>query len=183
MKTLLLLLLITPAAYSLELKVEPVYGFERSYQHTPKPGRYKTEAFAGISATYGADHLAGELELNQGSTSYSIGEIDNKTTTQNLLFGVRLMPFAKAWYNLYFRSGMRVRKETREITTNGESSIQTDGVQYDPYAGSGLSLNISNLFSLNASATLVFNRDAAESEKYDTRYTFGASFKFGNKSF
>ncbi len=171
------------SSYALELKVEPVYGFERTYQHTPKPSRYKTEVFVGVRGTYGTELLAGELELNHGTTSYSVGEIDTKTKTENLLIGLRLVPFHKEFYNIFLRGGVKAKRVTREITQNGSANNHTDGVQWDPYAGSGISINLGGLFSLNASATLVYNRDAAESERYDSRYTFGAAFKFGNKSF
>lgn len=102
-----ILILLSSSLKALETKIEPVYGFERSYQHTPKPGRYKTEVFTGIRGTYGTEHFAGELEINQGTVSYSTGDSDSKTKTQNLLFGLRLMPFTKDWYNVFFRSGIR----------------------------------------------------------------------------
>ena len=48
---------------------------------------------------------------------------------------------------------------------------------WDPYAGTGITPNL----ALNTSATLVFNRDAEGDERYDSRYTFGFSFKVDNK--
>ncbi len=189
MKTIILLfILLSSNVFATELQIEPVYGFERSYQHTPKPGRYRTEVFTGIKGTYGTEIIAGELELNQGSTTYqtgtdSTGLTDVKTNTQNLLIGLKLVPFIGEYYNINFRGGLRGRKETREITFNGDSTTKSDGVQWDPYAGTGVSLNFASLFSLNASATLIYNREAEEGEKYDTRFTLGAGIKFGNKSF
>ncbi|MFT6633278.1 MAG: hypothetical protein ACJAS4_003248 [Bacteriovoracaceae bacterium] len=181
--TLLTITLYSFNSFALELKVEPVYGFERTFQQTPKPSRYKTETFVGIRGTYGTEHFAGELEINQAHSAYSVGVISTKTNTQNVLLGIRLMPFNKDFYNIFFRGGMRAKRESREITQEGNSSVETDAIQYDPYAGSGITLNLGGLFSLNASATLVYNRDANPGEQYDSRYTFGAAFKFGNKSF
>ena len=179
----LVILALSPLSYSMELKIEPVYGFERTYQQSPKPSRYKTETFIGIRGTYGSELFAGELEVNQANSAYSVGAIDTKTNTQNVLVGVRLVPFNKEYYNIFFRGGVRAKRESREITQSGKSSVETDAIQYDPYAGSGISINIGGIFSLNASATLVFNRDAEAGEQYDSRYTFGTAFKFGNKNF
>lgn len=180
---ILILYSFSTGLHAIGLKVEPVYGFERTFQQNPKPSRYKTETFLGMRAVYGHEYFAGELELNQANSAYSVGEVSTKTNTQNVLVGLRLVPFNKDFYNIFLRGGMRAKKESREITQNGSSSTSADAIQYDPYAGSGISINFAGLFSLNASATLVFNRDAQATEQYDSRYTFGASFKFGNKTF
>lgn len=163
-----------------QVEIEPVYGFERSWQPQPEPARYKTEIFTGIKASYGWEHFAFELELNQGSTSYSVNQSDVKTSTQNYLFGIRLVPFAAEYYNINFRAGMRARKMTRETTLNGKTETHSDGMQLDPYGGTGISVNVGGIFSLNASATLIYNRNNEPAEQYDTRYTFGAAIKFGS---
>jgi hypothetical protein len=177
MKALIVLFTLCTSAIAAELKIEPVYGFERTYREQPAPARYKTEIFTGIRGTYGFEFLAGELELNQAISD----DNDVKYTTQNLLIGARLTPGQSDIYNIYFRSGMRAKKESREYKVNGENRTTSDGIQWDPYAGAGLTLNLINIFALNTSATLVFNRDAEGAERYDTRYTFGFSIKFGNK--
>lgn len=185
MKNLLLTLvplLFTQVLFGAEVKIEPVYGFERTYHRTPEPARYKTEAFYGIRGTYGNPTLSAELELNQSQNSYTIGDTKTATNSQKLLFGARLTPIQTSLYNIYLRGGIRAQKVKREVTTNGNTTNQDDPVHFDPYAGTGLSFNLAGILSLNTSATLVFNKDAESSEQYDTRYTFSVTFKFGSET-
>lgn len=181
MKLVGLLLLIIPTVQAAELKFEPIYGFERSLQAEPKPARYRTEVFLGVRATYGNKTLAGELEVNQSNSENEFNETKVKTDTQNLLLGLRLIPISHQYYNIYMRGGMRARQQKVEITQNGNSQTTTNPTQLDPYAGAGLGINLGGLLSLNASATLVYNRNAEASEQYDTQYSLGASFAFGNR--
>ena len=173
---------LTLTTYGAELKIEPVYGVERTYHATPEPGRYKSEIFAGVRGVYGTPSIAAEAELNQSNSSFTVGGVETDTTTQKFLLGMRLIPLRGKWFSLYFRTGVRAQKQTRETTESGVTTTDDDDeISYDPYAGTGFSINLVGLLSLNASATLVHNKYAEESEKYDTRYTFSASFKFGSK--
>lgn len=179
---LISILLSSYSIYSAELKIEPVYGFERTYHRSPEPARYKTESFFGVRGTYGVDILAGELEINQSNNSYTVGETKTETQTQKFLLGARLVPFRANFYNIYFRGGIRAQKVNRDLTTNGQTTSDNEALNFDPYAGAGLGLNLGGILTLNTSATLVFNKDAESSEQYDTRYTFSVSFKFGSSN-
>lgn len=181
-KIILFLLLTLNIAFSAQLNIEPVYGVERSYQKNPEPGSYRTETFYGVRGTYGFDRIAGELELNQSNNSFTTGETKSETETQKALLGARLVPFAAKFYSIYLRGGVRAQKINRTLTTNGETINGNEALTFDPYAGSGLTLNLAGILSLNTSATLVYNKNAPSSEQYDTRYTFSVTFKFGSQN-
>jgi len=182
MKTLIFLaLLVANLGHAQELKIEPVYGFERTYHAEPKPSRYRTEVFLGLRANYGTKLLSLEGEINQANSDDTIGDVTAKYNTQTLMLGLKLVPISGEYYNIFMRSGIRVRKKTTELTQNGVTSSTTDGPNLDPYAGAGIGIGFGSVFSLNASATLVYNRNAPAGEQYDTRYTLGAGMKFGNR--
>lgn len=181
-------LLLFPLSFTLftsaeaaQMKIEPVYGFERTLQVEPKPSRYRTDIILGIRGTYGTDVIAGELEINQSNSENEVDSYKVKTQSQNLLAGLRLVPLAGKFYSLYMRGGMRARQTTTEITQNGETNKTSSGTQLDPYAGTGVTINLASVFSLNASATLIYNRNAESSEQYDTQYALGFSIGFGNR--
>ena len=182
MKILILLYLFIPfISHSQELKIQPVYGFERTYNVEPKPARYRTEIFLGVRALYGTKRIAAEAEINQANSNDSFNDIDYKYTTQTMMLGLRLIPWAAEYYSLYLRGGARFRKRVTERTQNGDTSTTTEGPNFDPYAGGGITINVSGLINVNASATLVYNRNAEAGEQYDTRYTLSGGFRFGNR--
>lgn len=182
MKILILFLILLPClANSQELKIQPVYGFERTYNVEPKPARYRTEVFLGVRALYGTRLIAAEAEVNQANSSDSFNDVDYKYSTQTMMLGLRLIPWAAEHYSLYMRGGARFRKRVTERTQNGETSSTTEGPNFDPYAGGGITINVGGLINVNASATLVYNRNAEAGEQYDTRYTLSGGFRFGNR--
>lgn len=182
MKTLIFLaLLVANIGHSQELKISPVYGFERTYHAEPKPSRYRTEIFLGIRANYGTELFSLEAEINQANSDDDVGNIKAKYNTQTLMLGLKLVPISAEYYNIFLRAGVRARKKTTELTQNGVTTTSTDGPNLDPYAGTGIGINVGSIISLNVSATLVYNRNAPEGEQYDTRYTLGAGLKFGNR--
>ncbi|MAZ50089.1 MAG: hypothetical protein CME65_16115 [Halobacteriovoraceae bacterium] len=178
---LILISLLITSAQAADLNIEPVYGFERTLQVEPKPSRYRTDVILGVRAVYGNDVIAGELEINQSNSENEANGVKVKTQNQNLLAGLRLIPLSGSFYNYYLRGGMRARQGITEVIQNGESDKTNSGVQLDPYAGTGLVINLAGILSLNASATLVFNRNAEADEQYDTQYALGFSFGFGNR--
>ncbi|MBD66295.1 MAG: hypothetical protein CME62_13880 [Halobacteriovoraceae bacterium] len=181
MKYLILLLSLSFTTFAAELNIEPVYGFERTYHALPEPARYRTETFFGARASYGTPTFKGEAEATQSNSSDDINDIEVKYTTQTLMLGLRLVPINGQYFNTFFRIGGRAQKKETEVTESGETTKTTDGPNLDPYAGLGFGLNFGSLFSLNASATLIYNRYADPEDQYDTRYTLGAGIKFGKR--
>lgn len=167
-----------------ELKIEPVYGVERTLRQYPEPARYRTNTFLGMRAIYGSPEISGELEVNQSifQESFPDQDIEVTYTTQKALLGMRSYPIKSKFVGFYIRGGIRAQIQKRDITEEGENRLEEDPLSIDPYAGTGLTLAFANNFALNAGATLVYNKNAAdEAEKFDTRYTFAVTVKAGNR--
>lgn len=186
MKNLILIFLLTLTSLnsnSAELKIEPVYGVERTQRQFPKPARYRTETFIGARALYGTPIFSAELELNTSTDTEEFPDEDQKVkyNNQKVLLGFRSYPITSEIFGLYLRFGARASKQTREITQAGSTTKEEDGIILDPYAGTGVTISLANAFALNAGATLVYNRNALDSEKFDTRYTLSFTIKAGSK--
>lgn len=186
MKQILILLFLTILffeAKAAELKIEPVYGVERTQREFPEPARYKTQTFVGIRGLYGAPEFSLELELNQSNNTedFPDDDLSVKYQDQKALLGFRTYPIKSKMLGVYLRFGARASKQTREITEAGETRTEESPINFDPYAGTGLTFIMGSAFALNAGATLVYNKNAEESEKFDTRYTFSFTIKAGNK--
>ncbi len=177
------LVFLYSAVLAAELKIEPVYGVERTQREFPAPARYKTETFFGVRALYGIPLLSAELELNQSFDREDFPEQDLEVTykSQKAMFGVRSYPIQSEFFGGYLRGGARARKDSRDIKENGVTRTEHDALTFDPYAGAGLTLRFGNNFALNAGATLVYNKNASASEQYDTRYTFSFTIKAGSR--
>ena len=78
-----ILLFLCVNTFAADLKIEPVYGFERTLQAEPKPARYRTDIFLGVRATYGTEVIAGELEVNQSNSENEVSGVKVKTQNQN----------------------------------------------------------------------------------------------------
>ena len=183
MRTLLIVLLFSSTIMAAELKIEPVYGVERTQRHFPEPTRYKTETFMGIRGLYGVPIFSLELELNQslGKEDFPDDNLEITYKSQKALLGFRSYPIKSSMLGIFFRFGARASKKTRDITENGVSRTEEDPLNFDPYAGTGLTFILGSNFALNAGATLVYNKNAETSEKYDTRYSFSFTIKAGSK--
>lgn len=181
--TLLLLSLLPLSLLSQELKIEPLYSFEKSYRIEPAPAKYVTRTYLGIRATYGVPLLSGELEVAQSTGTDNFPTTNSKVdyTTQRAMLGIKSYPFKTKYIGAFFRSGLRAKKEDREITTSGVTTNTEGEIIIDPYAGAGLTVGISSIFALNAGATLVYNRNAPEGKKFDQQLNFSFTIKASNK--
>lgn len=181
---LILLFTITLNAKANDLKIEPVYGVERTQRLYPEPARYRTSTFLGLRALYGKPIFSFEAEINQSTSKeeFSTDDLKVEYVDKKALIGFRTYPLTSQIFGLFLRFGGRAQKNERIIEENGESRTESDALTLDPYAGTGLTVAIANNFSLNAGATLIYNKNAeSESEKYDTRYSFSFTIRAGNK--
>jgi len=167
--------------YSQELKIEPVYGFERTQRQLPEPASYITRTYLGMRAVYGTSLLSGELEVGQSiyKDEAPSQNLTVDTTMQRAMLGIRTYPIRSNIVGIFFRAGGRAQKETREITENGTKTTTESPLNLDPYAGTGITIALANAFALNAGATLIYNRNASASEQYDTQYTFSFTIRTG----
>lgn len=183
MKLIIIFLALSLNTFAAELKIEPVYGVERTQRFYPEPARYKTQTFLGVRAVYGSPDFAFEFELNQSNDSEDFPDSNSSAKYQNqkALLGFRTYPLKSKYLGAYLRFGIQANKQTETITTDGTTTTEEYPINIDPYAGVGLTLAFGNNFALNAGATLVYNKNAEEAEKYDTRYTFSFTIKAGNR--
>lgn len=172
----------TSQAQSAALKIEPVYGVERTQRQFPKPPKYVTKTFLGMRAVYGVPLISMEFEVGQSIQKDDFPDDDMSVTytTQRAMLGIRSYPIRSQYIGIFFRAGGRAQKEVRDITEAGVETKEESPVNFDPYAGTGLTLAFANNFALNAGATLVYNRDADASEQYDTQYSFSFTIKAGS---
>lgn len=185
MKNLILLsiTLFSFLSFSQELKVEPLYSFEKTYRIEPAPAKYVTRTYLGVRATYGVTLLSGELEVAQSTDSdtFPADSSEVEYTTQRAMLGIKSYPFKTQYVGAYLRAGMRAKKEKRETTIGSVTTTEEDDIILDPYAGAGLTAAISSFFALNAGITLVYNRNAPEGKQYDQQLTFSFTIKAGNR--
>lgn len=160
---------------------EPLYGVERTQRAFPKPAKIVTRTFLGARANYGVPILSAELEVAQSLDDEDFSGQKVSYTTQRAMLGIRSYPFVSKYFGAYFRAGVRAQKTKVEVTEAGETETDEGDIEYDPYAGTGLTIAFGNNFALNAGATLVYNKTAVEGEQFDTQYSFGFTIRAGNK--
>jgi hypothetical protein len=185
MKSLILTLLIfcSTSAIAAELKIEPVYGVERTQRQYPEPPKYVTRTVLGMRALYGVPLISAELEVNQSTFTDSFPDSNEEVTytNQRAMLGIRSYPIRSKVVGIFFRAGARAKQQTRDIKSGGSTTTEKDEIQYDPYAGTGITLVLTNLFALNAGATLAYNKDADPDDQYDVQYTFSFTIKAKSK--
>lgn len=179
----LLLLSISPFSYGAELKIEPVYGFERTQKELPKPKKYRTTSYVGARVLWGVPRTAFEFEVNTSNAKDDLPEenLSYKYQTNTALIGFRHYIAHGKNFGWFFRAGARARQENITEIKNGVEDKKSPSLNFGPYAGTGLTLAYGSLFALNASATLVYNKDADPTEQYDTRYGLSFTIKAGNR--
>lgn len=186
MKRLILLfvfvILSITQLYAQGMKIEPVYGVERTMRYYPEPAKQVTRTLLGMRGVYGVPAFSLEAEVNQSNTIEEFPDQNLKVTykTQKALLGFRTYPLHGKNVGFFFRFGASAKKEDLDIVENEVSSTQFGPVVVNPYAGIGLTIALGDIFALNAGATMIYNRDAEdESDKYEARYDLGFSIKAG----
>lgn len=187
MKKLIIIPLLVSSfnLFAAQLNIAPLYSVETTRREYPAPAKQITKTFLGLSATYGVKLISAEFEVAQSTQTDSLPGSDSSVTitTQRAMLGARSTPFSSKYVDVFFRAGARAVQETYDIKQEGVKSTEKNPLRFDPYAGTGLSLNVANAIRVSAGATLVYNQgsDIPESQRYDTQYTLSASFNFGNR--
>lgn len=186
MKNLILILTLIFFANSQasEVKIEPIYSVETTQRQFPEPAKTVVNNYVGLRALYGVPLISAELEVAQAFRTERFNATSEKIdyTTQRAMLGIRSYPIRTKHLGIFFRAGARARKEIRETTAaDGTTEKDESDIQFDPYAGTGLTLAFGSTFALNAGATLVYNKEADSAQQYDAVYTFSFTFRAGNK--
>lgn len=173
---------ITLPIFASELKVEPLYSIERTLRAYPAPSKMVTNYYLGLKAIYGVPLISAEFEVAQSTRVENFQEDGKKVdyTNQRLMLGARSYPYKTEYIGVYLRAGARAKKEIRETSENGDNTLSDSGIDLDPYAGVGLTVQFGEIFSMNAGSTLAYNKNATGSDsQYDIINTLSFSMKAG----
>lgn len=181
-KFLILMLALTSLsawADGMSIRFEPLYGVEHSLNRYPEPERYSTRTFFGARVLAGLTLLSLEVEGNQSNGRRDLPSQNLKTEdqTQRLLIGLRSTVPVSNWVGFFARAGARGSKEKTTITDTSTlvKTVKEPPIQWDPYAGTGIQIALSNILAASAGATWIFIKQG----KPDVQYTLGLTMKFG----
>lgn len=183
MKIIIALFVLSSPLLSQTLKIEPIYGFEKTYRIEPAPAKYVTRSFLGARATYGVPLLSGELEVSQTDDEDAFPE-ENKTIEYSIMramLGIKSYPIRSQYLGAYMRAGGRYRKEDRKIKENGSVTSDKGETSVNPYAGAGVTLALSQIFALDAGVTYIYNDELPSGKEWDRQLSLSISFKIGNR--
>jgi|SRR5690554_6062241 len=163
------------------LQIQPTYSVETTHRQFPEPAKRITRTYLGLAATYGTHALSTEFEVAQSTYSENTEGIDTTSTIRRAMLGLRSYPLTSKYLGGYVRGGISARQEVLDINDNGDKREEKLPVYLDPYAGAGLTLAVANNIAINAGATMIYNRGAESSDKYDVQYTLSGTFRVGNR--
>ena len=156
------------------LKIEPVVGMERVQKIEPTP-HSKTRFIYGLRLNYGPPIFSAEAEITQGKDSESFPgqSLSIEETVTNAMLGVRSSLNFGGILQWYLRAGGHGRKSEYSKTLSGVTTTREPSIYLSPYAGTGLSINLLNAFSLNAGYTVIFTgRPKGSDREYQTTLGF-----------
>lgn len=170
---------VLAAQSSPSLRVEPLYGFEHVQNQFPEPARYSTRTFFGarVVAGYTLLSLEGEVTQANGRRDFPSQNQKVEDQAQRAMIGLRSTLPTSKWLGVFARAGARGSKEKTTITDTAtlEKTVKEPPLQWDPYAGAGIQLALSNILAASAGTTYIFTG----SGKPDVQYTAGLTLKFG----
>ena len=153
---------------------QPIVGLERVQKIEPA-GETKDRFIYGLRMNYGLPVLSAEFEISQGKDTENFSErnLTIKESTTNLMLGLRSSyQLAQSIY-FYLRAGAHGRRNERERIENEVSTKTTPAVYLNPYAGTGLSIHVMEMLSINAGVTVIFTGQPRGSEReYQTSLGF-----------
>lgn len=146
-------------AHGFEYSVEPIVGYELTRRTVPTP-RIHGMLIYGARVTAGRPHVSVEAEYTRGTDSESFTSPSPQsvsTTQENARLGIRSTFEAAKWTNFVFRAGGAAgRMKQVSVDAGGVSSTQDGKWDIRPYAGTGLSFNVSKVVSASLEASYVF---------------------------
>jgi hypothetical protein len=176
---LLSLLFSLSSAWAQSFTISPLFGVEHTQSRYPEPARSSSKTFFGLRVLAGVPLFSGELEGTQsnGSRTYSGDNQKIDDQIQRIMVGVRSTFDLNTTLAFFLRAGGRGTKEKTTITDTAtdEKEVKEPPLYWDPYAGTGVHINLAQLLQLNLGATWIF----IDGKRPDVQYTFGFTVKFG----
>ena len=120
--------------------------------------------------------LEAEVTQSKEDETYSSGTVEMAETSTNYKLGIRSAFNIASSLRWYLRAGASARKSEYERTEAGVTTTQKPATYVSPYAGSGLSINMLGIFSLNAGITAVFT-DHREIDEAEYQSSLGFSIR------
>ncbi|MFG1493986.1 outer membrane beta-barrel protein [Halobacteriovorax sp. GFR7] len=152
------------------LEIEPVVGYERVQKILPTP-HTSSRLFYGLRANYGPKYLSLEAEVTQAKEDESFDTgVDISDNSTNYMLGLRSSFNVGRALNWYLRAGAHARDSKYERTEAGVTTTVEPATYVNPYAGTGLAINLMNVFTLNAGMNVIFTDDEHE---YQSSLGFG----------
>lgn len=170
------LLLLSTSVFAKESRFhwQPIVGLERVQKIEPA-GETKDRFIYGLRMNYGMPILSAEFEITQGKDTENFADRDLtiKESTTSLMLGLRSSyQLANSLY-FYLRGGAHGRRNERERIENNISTKTTPAVYLNPYAGTGLTISVMEMLSINAGVTVIFTGQPRGSEQeYQTSLGF-----------
>lgn len=180
--TLLTLFIISSALFAKApegLSITPIVGFERIQRTLPTP-HMKTRTVFGARAVYRlpitsleAEYTHGQDDATDPVTSTSYKFVDDK-----LRVGLRGDFNIASFLSWNLTGGVQGKQTKTTRTVAGATSTTSTKTNTDPYVGTGLSVHLLNMFSLNADVTAVYApTDDPALEDYEIRPTLGFTIR------
>ncbi len=163
---------------SLRTSIEPIIGYELVQKLEPTR-RVNQRMMYGARATAGWSVFAGEAEYTRASDTEVLGVPSTtiRDTEDRLKLGVRGSVRVFGLLAGHLRTGVQARRNERESTVGGVTTNTRGEIEYDPYAGVGLTVGMGRHFALNAGVTVVFN-DFPDLGRNDYQTQLGFSIRF-----
>ncbi len=155
------------------LVIEPVVGYERVQKLLPT-AHTSSRLFYGLRANYGPRLLSLEAEVTQAKEDETFDSgVQVKDTSTNYMLGLRSSYNIGRALNWYLRAGGHARDTKYEKTEAGVTTTTEPATYVSPYAGTGLSLNFMNVFTLNAGVNVLFTgRPKGSDQEYQSSLGF-----------
>ena len=158
------------------ISLQPIVGYERVQSLQPT-AHTKDRFVYGLRLLFGPPLLSLEAQITQGNDteSFSDRDLSIKEEVTNAMLGIR-SSFGKGPLRFYLRAGGHARKSKITTTQADITTTKEPGIYLSPYAGTGASLRLANILSLNAGMTAMLSGKPKGSDReYQT--TLGFSFK------
>lgn len=175
-----LVLLISFQAYA-DVSITPIVGVERVQRFEPEEYT-SNRVYYGVRLQYGQPIFSLEAEVTQSKDNKTFNNLDRKvadeTTAAQLGFRSTV---GQGPLNFFFRAGGSARQTeftTTTISTGAETTEKPD-IVINPYAGTGLGINVAGLFRLNAGITAIFG-GSPKGEEIDYQATLGYTINFSS---
>lgn len=164
----------SPSLKGISYKISPLFGYETTFRSTPTP-HTSTHFMYGVRLTAGVEKISGELEVTRGTDSenYLVAPETINYTDDKLKLGITSVFKLTDYLNASARLGGQAKKTTQESISGGIPTKTEDPIEYSPYAGAAIGLNL-GFIGIHVGTTVVF-KDINDMQKNEYQNTLTIS--------